>query len=274
MNAKEKELRAAAGAPAPTAGSARVKAAVTGHYLSLFNLSPDAVTTTVSVPRPAADDVHLYEGDQTVTGTGTDYRAELGAAAAVLLPPRIALSASGGRSGIPAGLRAEVADGRTVRLSGPPCRVVVSAQGHRVNATVRAGRSTTVTVPRATGYPLADLALGRTTFPTAPLPPGMTDPGAAVDGDPRTAWRPGPGGRMVVDLGDVRRVTEIRAEWRGGHGPVCHVEFSSDGLTYGGAVRMSARGVVRTSATARYVALAVGTTAGRDIALTSLTVTS
>ncbi|MFD3918606.1 discoidin domain-containing protein [Streptomyces sp. NPDC058595] len=269
-----KELRAAAGAATPSVDSARVRAAVTDHFLSLFNLSPEAVTTTVSVPGRSTDDVRLYEGVQTVTEAGTDYQAELGAASAVLLPPRITLSGAGGRAPIPAGLRAEVVDGGTVRLSGPACRVTVSAQGRRVGATVRAGRSTTVTVPRATGYPLADLALGRTTFPTAPLPPGMTDPGAAVDGDPRTSWKPGPGGRMVVDLGDARRVTEIRAEWRGGHGPVSHVEFSSDGLTYGGTARMPARGVLRTSTTARYVALAVGASAGRDAALTSLTVTS
>jgi len=29
----------------------------------------------------------------------------------------------------------------------------------------------------------------------------MSDPDLAVDGDPATAWRPGPGGRMVIDLG-------------------------------------------------------------------------
>ncbi|MFD9870836.1 discoidin domain-containing protein [Streptomyces niveus] len=274
VDANEKELRAAAGAATPSVRSAVVKAAVTDHYLSLFNLSPDAVTTTVSVPGAAGDAVRLYEGDQTLTEAGTDYRAELGAASAALLPSRITLSGVGARAGVPVGLRAEVVDGRTVRLSGPPCRVVVSAQGHRFVATVRSGRTTTVTVPRATGYPLADLALGRTTFPTAPLPPGMTDPGAAVDGDPRTYWKPGPGGRMVVDLGDVRRVTEIRAEWRGGHGPVSHVEFSSDGLTYSGAARIPARGALRTSTTARYVALAVGASAGRDTALISLAVNS
>lgn len=269
-----RELRAAAGAATPSAESAQVKAAVTDHFLSLFNLSPDAVTTTVSLPGPAADGVRLYEGVQTVTRTGTDYRAELGAASAVLLPPRLTLTGSGGRGGVPAGLRAEVVDGRTVRLSGPPCRVVVSAQGHRVGATVRSGRATTVTVPRAAGYPLADLALGRTTFPTAPLPPGMTDPRAAVDGDPHTSWKPGPGGRMVVDLGDVRHVSEIRAEWRGGHAPVAHVEFSPDGLTYSGAARMPVRGALRTDTTARYVAVAVGVSTGRETALASLTINS
>jgi hypothetical protein len=249
--------------------SAQVKAALTDDHLSLFNLSSDAVTTTVTVPRAPDEGIRLYEGTQTVTGTGTEYRAEAAAASAVLLPPRLTLS--GDR--VPAGLRAEVTDGRTVRLSGPACRVTVSAQGRSVEATVRAGRTTTVTVPRALAHPLADLALGRPTFPTAPLPPGMSDPKAAVDGDEGTAWTPGPDGRMVVDLGAERHVTEVRTQWRGGQSPLAEAEFSRDGRTYSGAARLSARGVLRAGRTARYVALRVVGTAGGRAALTALSVT-
>jgi hypothetical protein len=185
-----------------------------------------------------------------------------------LAPPRITLSASS----IPAGLRAEVVDGSTVRLSGPACHVTVSAQGRKVGATVRAGRTTTVTVPRATAYPLADLALGRPTFPTSPLPAGMTDPQAAVDGDEATAWTPGRDGRMVVDLGSEQHISEIRTHWRAGPIPSSQVEFSLDGRTYENAARLSARGVLRTDRTARYVALRVTASGADTAALTAFTI--
>ncbi|MFI6338774.1 discoidin domain-containing protein [Streptomyces sp. NPDC050535] len=262
------ELRSAAARKTPSAQSARVKAALTDHHLSLFNLSPDPVTTTVTIPGSPAEGIHLYQGVQTVTGSGTAFHAELSAASATLAPARIVLS--GAR--VPVGLRAEVRDGRTVRLTGPSCHVTVSAQGRTVGATVRTGRTTTVTVPRATAYPLADLALGRTVFPTAPLPPGMTDPGAAVDGDARTAWSPGPDGRMVVDLGAEQHISEIRTQWRGGEVPPSQVEFSLDGRTYSRAARLSARGALRTDSTARYVALRVVGSATRAASLIALSI--
>lgn len=262
------ELRAAAARETPSAESADVKAALTEHHLSLFNLSSDPVATTVTVPRASSREVLLYEGTQTLTESGTVLRAELPAASAVLAPPRIVLSANR----LPVGLRAEVVDGGTVRLSGPSCRVGVSAQGRRVSATVRAGRTTTVTLPRATPYPLSDLALGRNTFPTSPLPPGMTDPRAAVDGDETTAWQAGQDARMVVDLGAEQHISEIRTRWRGGHAPAAHVEFSLDGRTYDGSARLSSRGAVRVDRRTRYVALRVTARSGGS--LTALTVTS
>jgi hypothetical protein len=116
-----------------------------------------------------------------------------------------------------------------------------------------------VTVRQATAYPSHDLALGRTVFPTSPLPPGMSDPSAAVDGDPATAWTPGPDGRLVVDLGAELRVRDIRTDWTNGHVPGVRVEFSSDGLAYTPAGRLTGHGRTRhldTDVTARYVALA------------------
>ncbi|WP_406004813.1 discoidin domain-containing protein [Streptomyces sp. NBC_00637] len=268
--ATPERLRTAAARKSPSAQSPQVKAALTDAYLSLFNLSSDPVTTTVAIPGSRSDGIRLYAGLQTVTESGTAYRAELSAASAVLMPARFVLS--GDR--VPVGLRAEVIDGRTLRLGGPSCHVTVSAQGRSLGATVRAGRTTTVTVPRATAYPLADLALGRPTFPTTPLPPGMTDPHAAVDGDEGTAWTPGPDGRMVVDLGAERHITEIRTQWRGGRIPAAQAEFSKDGRTYSGAARLTARGVLRTDSTARYVALRVTAPAEGRTALTALTITS
>lgn len=100
----------------------------------------------------------------------------------------------------------------------------------------------------------------------------MTDPGAAVDGDAGTAWSPGPEGRMVVDLGAEQHITEIRTQWRGGHTPVSQAEFSLDGRTYSGAAQLSARGVLRTDRTARYVALRVTTSATRPASLVALNI--
>src|SRR6185436_19473474 len=88
-------------------------------------------------------------------------------------------------------------------------RVVVTVRAGSWSSTVRVrpGRSRDVVVPGAPVTPTADLARGRGPFPTSPLPAGMTSPARAVDGDPRTAWRPGPAGRMVVDLGAVVTVS-------------------------------------------------------------------
>jgi hypothetical protein len=158
-----------------------------------------------------------------------------------------------------------VIDAASVELTGPACRVRVTAQGRSEVAVVRPGRPTTVTLKRATAYPLRDLALGRTVFPTSPLPTGMSDPSAAVDGDPATAWTPGPNGRLVVDLGAQVRVRDIRTDWTNGRVPALHAEFSGDGLTYTPAGRLTGRARTRhlgTDVTARYVALA--TDAGHE----------
>jgi hypothetical protein len=53
---------------------------------------------------------------------------------------------------------------------------------------VEAGESTVVVFAQVRPYPLADRAVAHTTFPTSPLPPGMSDPNFAVDADETTAW--------------------------------------------------------------------------------------
>jgi hypothetical protein len=88
----------------------------------------------------------------------------------------------------------------------------------------------------------------------------MTAPGLAVDGDPRTAWRPGRAGRMVVDLGGVRDVSAVRLTWAGGWVCPARIETSTDGLTYMPVdllpepVRIATTAVDRA---ARYVAITV-----------------
>lgn len=268
------KVRAAAARPAPRTDNDHVKAALTDGHLSLFNLSAKASKATVALPGDTAR-LDLYAGTQTVTASGSDYRAELAAARAVLEPPRITMRSSrGGR--LPLGLRAEVRDGATVRLSGASCRVTLTAPGGgHAEASVRRGRTTEVRLRGAHAYPYDDLALGRHVFPNAPLPEGMTDPAAVVDGDPHTAWRPGAEGRLVVDLGSSQRVREVLAEWTGGRAPAVRAEFSEDGITYRGAAGLrtwGSRSTLRTSVQARYVALSVRGWTTRHGALGSLSV--
>lgn len=268
------EVKAAAGRGAPGSGDAAVRASTAGGHLSLFNLSGAAVTTTVTLPQDTRE-VQLYAGIQTVTADGADYRADLPAATAVVAPARFALRpAAGGR--VPAGLRAEVVDAATLRLTGPSCRLLVATpDGHTTHVGVREGRTEQVSVPGATAYPLADAALGRHTFPTAPLPDGMSDPRAAVDGDPHTSWAPGTAGRMVVDLGALTDVGEIRVDWTAGHVPSAQAEFSTDGLSYepAGTLRTRGRGAtLPAKGSARYVALKVRGRGVGDARVVSLSV--
>ncbi|MGC8922953.1 discoidin domain-containing protein [Streptomyces sp. PG2] len=261
--ASSRTLRERAAAPTPRADAEAVRATLTDDHLSLFNLSDEPVTTRVDIPQTGSARL-LFEGSQTLTDAGTAYDAALDAADARLLPPRLTLRPLDGRR-LPTGLRARVIDAASVELTGPACRVRVTAQGRSEVAVVRPGRPTTVTLKRATAYPLRDLALGRTVFPTSPLPTGMSDPSAAVDGDPATAWTPGPNGRLVVDLGAQVRVRDIRTDWTNGRVPALHAEFSGDGLTYTPAGRLTGRARTRhlgTDVTARYVALA--TDAGHE----------
>ncbi|NGO69620.1 discoidin domain-containing protein, partial [Streptomyces boncukensis] len=252
------ELRDLARGAAPAAADGRVRAALTDGHLSLFNLSAHTVDTRVEVPQRGRRR-RVYEGEQTVTRDGLACAVRLDAASARLLPPRFTLTPLSGRA-LPPGLRVRVTDGSTLHLSGPGCRVRIEAQGRSTEATVRGRRGTRVTVPGARPYPYDDHALGRNTFPTSPLPRGMSWPGAAVDGDPDTAWRPGPDGRMVVDLGERRAVRRVEAEWTTPWAPAAHVEFSRDGVHYRRAGTLWGLGRVRRlhrAASARYVAVKV-----------------
>ncbi|WP_399894888.1 discoidin domain-containing protein [Streptomyces sp. BBFR51] len=267
------ELRELARAAAPAADDDRVRTARVDGYLSLFNLSADEVDTRVEVPQQGRRR-QVYEGEQTVTREGIGYRARLDAASALLLPPRFTLTALSGRT-LPPGLRVRVADGATLILSGARCRLRIEARGRSTDATVRDGRETRVTVRGAQPYPHHDLALGRNTFPTNPLPPGTTGPGAAVDGDPDTVWRPGRDGRMVVDLGARSQVRWVEAQWTTGAAPAARVEFSNDGVRYQRVGSLDGRGRVRRltrAGSVRYVAVTVVGTPHAHDGLTRLSV--
>lgn len=256
------KTRAAASRPQPTVADETVRVSTAEDHLSVFNLSPAAVSTTVSVPQSRTA-LFLYPGGQTVTEAGTDVDVSLGAADAAVLPPRFTLTAVY-TDQVPTGTRAEVLDGQRVRLSGPSCVLrVTTPDGRHATTPVRA-TPREVRVAQALPYPIADLALGRITFPTNPLPPGMTAPAAAVDGDQHTSWMPGPDGRMVVDLGAVQAVGGAEVEWTDGTPATVQIDVSSDGLSYAAAGAIT-EGQTSTplQATGRYVAFtAVGWTPG------------
>ncbi|MGK3201669.1 discoidin domain-containing protein [Amycolatopsis sp. MEPSY49] len=222
-----------------TTTAAAVEATVTDGFLVLLNLSGTAASGRATLP----GENRLYRGEQTVTRTGTEFSYALAAAEGRIEPPRFTLKA-------PAGVKAVVRDASRVELTAPagllPVLVTVTPDGGRARPVLLPPRRT---VPVVFGdvrpYPLTDRALGRTTFPAEPLPPGMSSPAAAVDDDPATAWRPGPDGRMVVDLGAVTAVSAVELAWTRGRVPAASVETSVDGVTYATA----------TSGPARYVAV-------------------
>jgi hypothetical protein len=225
-------------------------------YLSVFNLTEDRIAdATVDLPSAA----HLYRGEQVVTTDGLEWTVSLAGATARVEPPRFTVDEVA-----PIGTRFVVADSHHLTVTAPrysPVALTVRTAAWSAGVRLSAGRSRTLEVPvDGPVTPTADLARGRTTFPTSPLPRGMTSPAAAVDGDPHTAWRPGPAGRMVVDLGDCRDITLIRLTWTAGARRPVRLSSSADGLTYGQLTEIPAPGrsaasVVDTSA--RYVAVAV-----------------
>jgi hypothetical protein len=196
-------------------------------YLSVFNLTPRRAGS-VPVRIPSAR--RLYRGTQVARRQGLDWTVSVAGGTALVEPPRFTVE-----DAVPDGTRFEVTDSHHLTITAPAERkVVVTVRAGSWSSTVRLrpGRSRALTVPGAAITPTADLARGRTTFPTSPLPAGMTSPARAVDGDPRTAWRPGAAGRMVVDLGAVVPVADVRLTWSKGRRRPVRVEVSKDGLTY------------------------------------------
>jgi hypothetical protein len=225
-------------------------------YLSVFNLGARPVTGAV-VRVPSAR--RLYRGAQVARRRGLDWTVGLAGGTAVVEPPRFTVE-----DAVPDGTRFEVADSHHLTVTAPAKhKVVVTVRAGSWSSTIRvsAGRSRSVTVPGAPVTPTADLARGRTTFPTSPLPAGMSAPARAVDGDPRTAWRPGPSGRMVVDLGAVVAVADVQLTWSKGRRRPVRVEVSRDGVTYAAL-----------SGQARYVAVVVEGWRPGDAELVHLTV--
>lgn len=248
--------RQAAAAPAPATDTDGLAASLAEGYLSLFNLTGSRLTGTVTIP-VQGNAVPLFAGTQTTTVHGAAYRAELPAGSGAVLAPWFGVEPVGGHR-LPAGLVVEVLDAQRLRLHGPSGPVRVRSR-HGADRVVAVGAHRTDVVFRSVpAYPIADLALGRVTFPTSPLPAGMTDPVAAVDGSDATAWTPGRAGRMVVDLGSDQPLGAIELTWTSGRPLAATVSTSTDGLSYREVARLRA-GQRRAdlSGTARYVAVSV-----------------
>jgi len=254
------DLAAAARRPQPTGGPPALRVSDADRYLSLLNLSTAPVTDAV-VALPSHGTIRLYRGVQVTRTGGTDYTVTLAAGTGRVEPPRFTVNGK-----IPGGTRFETIDSRQVRITAPAGRAVSATLRAAVadpwigRVRVPAGATRVVTVPGAPETPTADLARGRTTFPTSPLPAGMTEPARAVDGDPHTAWRPGPTGRMVVDLGAAHEVTAVSLSWAAGRRRAVTVEVSVDGLTYAAAASDARPGRVTelpVNAAARYLAVVI-----------------
>jgi hypothetical protein len=230
------DLAALAAAATPTFhGSPDLHVTATDEHLVLLNLAGAAAQGTISVPQNTGA-LRLYPGDQTVTAAGTDHPVQVGATSGRVEPPRFTLRRRDGRP-IPAGLRATVVDAANVTLTLPAgsralAMILEPTGGRARDVALVPGVPLHVQTPEVRPYPLTDLALGVQTYPTDPLPAGMSAPNAAVDDDPGTSWRPGPGGRMVADLGVQRAVSSVELAWTAGRMPVAAVETSVDGIAY------------------------------------------
>jgi F5/8 type C domain len=243
----------------PRSSAGAIRASNADGFLTVFNLSAQDASATVEITQPRSE-MKLYQGTQRTTVTGTTYEISQSAASSRVEPPRFTLRSMAGP--VPAGVTVTVLDGQRVRLSGPTALLVLTQSGGTQLPVL--GRKEVV-FPTGRPYPLDDLAAGRITFPVAPLPPGMSDPAAAVDDDPRTSWTPGPDGRMVVDLGQARQVAEIVLMWTHPLVPAATVELGNDGRVYqdAGSVARELRAGVAINGTARYVAVRTRWRAGQ-----------
>ncbi|MFI5494541.1 discoidin domain-containing protein [Actinoplanes sp. NPDC051859] len=226
-------------------------------FLSVFNLTARPVRdAVVRLPSRHA----LYLGEQVLTQDGVEWKVSLDGGTARVEAPRFTVAGDP-----PKGTRFVVRDSHHVTVTAPAGRrvVVTLRRGDRADTVrVPAGKSRDVTISGGPLTPTADLARGRTTFPTSPLPAGMTSPNRAVDGDPATSWRPGAAGRMVVDLGAVTPVSAVRLRWSKGRRRPHQLEASTDGHTY-----------ETLGAQARYVAVVVEGWRPGDAEVTELSVT-
>lgn len=241
--------------PVPTADADGVLVTSLDGYLVAFNLTGDDVATTVTVPHDGGP-VPVLDGTQRVGETASTLELSVPAGEAVVLAPRATVADVDG--GAPAGATVTVEDARTVTVTGEDVVEVRNAETDEARTAGASPSATTVRFPGATPFPVADHALSTLTFPASVLPAGMTSPALAVDGDAATAWVPGPGGRMVTDLGRAREVGTVVTTWERGGAPDAVVSVSDDGLTFTdvGEIRGgSPRGGLAVDRTARYVAL-------------------
>jgi hypothetical protein len=260
--------------PTPTTDHAGVLASSIGGYLSLFNLTGDEAATTVTVPY-TGDAVSLFAGDQRFGETSSSVDVTIPAGTAMVLAPRATVPQAAVASGA---LSVDVQNARTLELTAaaPASVDVTNLETGEVRKIelADAGSVELMHFAGATPFPVADLALSTLAFPASVLPEGMTSPGLAVDGDPGTSWTPGPGGRMVTDLGASREIGTVVTVWDEADAPASTISTSEDGVHFtdlAPADAGSARAAVAAVTTARYVAITTDWEAG-DAALAALKV--
>lgn len=271
------DTQAAAERSRPSDGPAGLAASIADGYLSLFNLSGAAIgPASVTIRQDSS--VLLYRGRQSTVSGGTAYEVSLPAAKALVEPPRFGLAS---RSPLPSGLQITVTDSKHVSVMAPADSPVVyatmtsRATGENRPVNVHPGQTVQLTFNQGRLTPSSNLALGRTTYPTSPLPATTSDPAFAVDGNPATSWRPGPGGRMVVDLGSQLGLGTMELTWIAGRAPPAAISVSADGMSFTsiGSTPGGPTGQRLTLGTsARYVALSVPGWSVGDASLTEISV--
>lgn len=272
---------AAAREPVPSGGPATLRASEADGYLSMFDLGDDPIShARLTLPQPG-NEVRLYRGEQRTVDGGTSYDVSLAGSDARVEAPRFLLAPRLPGGSLPA-LSATVTDSRTVTItnlehSGTAVLTLRAVDGSdSAEITVPAGQEKTVKLGHAPLTPVADLALTQITYPTSPLPAGMTDPDLAVDGDSATAWRPGgDDGRMVVDLGAQHSLARATLHWTPGLVAPFTVSASDDGMTYrtiAGSPGSSGPDVALDlgGASGRYIAIQVNGWSDQDAGLASL----
>lgn len=244
-----------AGRKRATSASANVTVSDADGYVSLFNLGTSDADTTVSLPK--SGDLRLYQGSQTLAAGSSTLTVSVPGATSAVLPPLFTVT------GDTDGLSATVVNGRRVVLTAASAGTVtlVPRTGDPVDVQLKEGEQTVVLPETTRPYPLADLAAGKLSYPSSPLPQGMSDPDLALDDDVSTVWTPGSAdGRMVVDLGAATDLAQARIVWDGRAAADAVLSTSDDGLTFTEVGPVTAGTVSETALTgvsARYVALQV-----------------
>ncbi|MEQ7010895.1 discoidin domain-containing protein [Actinopolymorpha sp. B17G11] len=250
--------------PQPAGGPAGLRAALSGKYLSLFNLGDTALDKAeLTVPQAGSGRL-VYRGSQQITDGGVTYAVSLGAGTAAVEAPRFQATSERSLTG----LTIEVADSQTVRVRGGATETAVRlesvATGEAHTVAVAPGQTVPVSFAKGVPTPTTDLARDRITYPASPLPVGMSDPDRAVDADPKTAWVPGGSDRrMVVNLAAERRVAAVTPRWTSGRVPAYAVEVSVDGVNWQPFTE---------GAQARYASVRVGAWRSGDAGLAELVV--
>lgn len=269
-------------APQPSGGPAALRAALSDGYLSLFNLGSAAVDKAGLTVPESGDERTLYLGRQTTTTAGLTYQVDLAAGTAAVQAPRFRLSAVRSGEQAPDGLVAEVVDSHLVRLTNSTeaaakVTLTSAATGERATVTVPNGQSREVRFTSGVRTPTSDLARDRITYPSSPLPAGMSDPDRAVDADTRTAWTPGGSDRrLVVNLGADADVRGATVRWTSATVPSYAIEVSTDGTTWTRVADASDGQHARSfafSGSARYVSVLVGEWRRGQAGLAELSVT-